>query len=333
MTLKLKDIGMIKEAYVKIDGLTVIAGENDTGKSTVGKALYSCIKSLNDVGNKENPKEDTRKPLLDRYIKNLFANQISKNGEIDLSYDNESLIIKIENDKCVSYKATEKVREYPTINKPLLIETPMIWTIFPLIKTVRNVEIYTFFNDIDFQIPPTIEDLYFALNTKMHGGEEIPLAIEDIIGGTFRETLVGDYIFHKNNIDIQLSNTAMGIKSFGILQLLDRNNHLRKGQILILDEPEVHLHPKWQLEMAKIIVDLVDRGVKIVVNSHSPYMIEALERYAEKAKVTADFYLAEDETIDKIENNNSKTLAKIFNKLSAPYETFNQMDCETLKDG
>ncbi|SHO81600.1 ABC transporter ATP-binding protein [hydrothermal vent metagenome] len=39
MQLELKNIGMIKEATLKIDGLTVIAGENDTGKSTVGKAL------------------------------------------------------------------------------------------------------------------------------------------------------------------------------------------------------------------------------------------------------------------------------------------------------
>ena len=32
MILELKNIGMIKEASVKLDGLTVIAGENDTGK-------------------------------------------------------------------------------------------------------------------------------------------------------------------------------------------------------------------------------------------------------------------------------------------------------------
>jgi len=47
MTLELKNIGMIKEANVKIDGLTVIAGENDTGKSTVGKRLQSYIRYTN----------------------------------------------------------------------------------------------------------------------------------------------------------------------------------------------------------------------------------------------------------------------------------------------
>jgi hypothetical protein len=45
--LKLNNIGIIKEACIEFGGLTVIAGENDTGKSTVGKLLYSIIKSIN----------------------------------------------------------------------------------------------------------------------------------------------------------------------------------------------------------------------------------------------------------------------------------------------
>ena len=46
MEIQLKNIGMIKEANVKIDGLSVIAGENDTGKSTVGKALFLIYNSM-----------------------------------------------------------------------------------------------------------------------------------------------------------------------------------------------------------------------------------------------------------------------------------------------
>jgi predicted ATPase len=44
MRLDLKNIGIIKEASVKLDGLTVIAGENDTGKSTLGRAYYYEVK-------------------------------------------------------------------------------------------------------------------------------------------------------------------------------------------------------------------------------------------------------------------------------------------------
>ena len=37
MRIKISNIGKIKEADVTINGITVIAGENNTGKSTVGK--------------------------------------------------------------------------------------------------------------------------------------------------------------------------------------------------------------------------------------------------------------------------------------------------------
>ena len=46
MKLHLKNNGKIKEADVEIGGLTVLAGENDTGKSTVGKVLFSIIKGM-----------------------------------------------------------------------------------------------------------------------------------------------------------------------------------------------------------------------------------------------------------------------------------------------
>ena len=46
MNLELKNIGIVKKATMDIDGLTVIAGENDSGKSTVGKVLYCLIKTI-----------------------------------------------------------------------------------------------------------------------------------------------------------------------------------------------------------------------------------------------------------------------------------------------
>jgi predicted ATP-dependent endonuclease of OLD family len=44
MKLQLENIGIIKNATIQFNGLTVIAGENDTGKTTVGKVLFSEIR-------------------------------------------------------------------------------------------------------------------------------------------------------------------------------------------------------------------------------------------------------------------------------------------------
>ena len=47
MKIKLQNIGIIEEADINIDGITLIAGQNDSGKSTVGKVLYALIRGVN----------------------------------------------------------------------------------------------------------------------------------------------------------------------------------------------------------------------------------------------------------------------------------------------
>ncbi|MBE6457004.1 MAG: hypothetical protein E7008_03620 [Alphaproteobacteria bacterium] len=48
MQITLKNVGYIKEAKVDLVGLNVIAGPNGTGKSTVGKTVFSIIKSISE---------------------------------------------------------------------------------------------------------------------------------------------------------------------------------------------------------------------------------------------------------------------------------------------
>ncbi len=48
MQITLKNVGYIKEAKVDLTGLNVIAGPNGTGKSTVGKTVFSIIKSISE---------------------------------------------------------------------------------------------------------------------------------------------------------------------------------------------------------------------------------------------------------------------------------------------
>ena len=46
MKISIDGIGKIHNSSVSVNGLTVISGENDTGKSTVGKTLFSIIQAF-----------------------------------------------------------------------------------------------------------------------------------------------------------------------------------------------------------------------------------------------------------------------------------------------
>ena len=52
MKLKIKNIEKIKECNIKLDGITVIAGENSSGKSTIGKTLYTVYHTFYNVPEK-----------------------------------------------------------------------------------------------------------------------------------------------------------------------------------------------------------------------------------------------------------------------------------------
>ena len=46
MQIKLDNVGIVKNSSIEIDGLTVITGANNSGKSTVGKAAYALVRSV-----------------------------------------------------------------------------------------------------------------------------------------------------------------------------------------------------------------------------------------------------------------------------------------------
>ncbi|MFA6145253.1 MAG: AAA family ATPase [Sulfurimonas sp.] len=315
MTIELNNIGMIKEAIVKIDGLTVIAGENDTGKSSLSKVLYTLIQSIRWASNIHPTDDKNYVSQFNNYKNKLFENQISMNGDIKFYYDNNiTFKYKIGHDTCTKFtKSSEFQNELSKLYSPLFIETPFVWNLSRTLTTINSN--HNLFSDIDFKIPFMMENLFSALNTETKSKVELNLNIQNIINGKFNKREFGDFYFERDDKEYKLTNVAMGIKYFGLFQVLEKNGHFYDGQILILDEPEVHLHPKWQLKMAEIIVELVKSGVKVLVNSHSPYMIEALKRYSEVEEIEnkTNFYLAEEGYITEQES-----LENIFEKLALP---------------
>lgn len=345
MELRLRNIGMIQEGNVKIDGLTVIAGENDTGKSTLGKALFALIKSDNIARNKYLKQKEKEKEILATRLNLVFDGNVSLNGTISL-LDNHKKEIAYAHiiDKNYIKEFRRGNNEGSRFFDATIIQSPIVFDMvdfFNSIGKMKQGQKFDYGLDFDITYPYIIWDLFDKMSRpnpfpKIKVQLKIQEDIQNIIGGKFKLES-GKFFFYKyltaKELKMEMANTAFGIKSFGMLQLLNENRFFNQKICLILDEPEVHLHPKWQLSMARIIVQLVKNGVTVLVNSHSPYMVEALQRYSELEKINSNFYLAHDGKIEQVEESNSKTLAEIFNKLSEPFEEFEKMDSEALLNG
>ena len=130
-------------------------------------------------------------------------------------------------------------------------------------------------NDLDFS--RRLEDI--AKNKSFIAKEhpEILADFADIVGGT--------YIITSND---QLYYTPKGTRSkltmvessSSARALLDLSFYLsciaEKGDLLMIDEPELSLHPENQRRIARLLARLVNLGVKVFVTTHSDYIVKEL---------------------------------------------------------
>lgn len=77
MRLKIDNFAKIKHVEITIDGITVIAGENNTGKSTIGKVLYSAFNAFYDMDLKiENRRQEEILEITRRGVRNALMHSM-----------------------------------------------------------------------------------------------------------------------------------------------------------------------------------------------------------------------------------------------------------------
>ena len=99
----------------------------------------------------------------------------------------------------------------------------------------------------------------------------------DIIGGDYHITQNGQLYFTPKSTRLRLT---MDESSSTVRSLLNIGFYLRhvakEGDLLLVDEPELNLHPENQRRIARLFARLVHVGIKVFVTTHSDYIIKEL---------------------------------------------------------
>ena len=100
-----------------------------------------------------------------------------------------------------------------------------------------------------------------------------------------------DYEFlikqYKDGPEIQLTDVGFGVSQ--VLPVLILCYYAPKGSILILEQPEAHLHPKVQSELGDVLIDAVtNRNLQIILESHSEHLLHRLMRRTAEEQLSTD---------------------------------------------
>ena len=420
MKLLIRNVGKLKEADVEIKGITIITGENDTGKSTVGKVLWSVFNSFYKVYEQiEKERIDFVNEQIYSYIRNLDKSDNVKKKTLDMATDIiQNYSIYYRNEENIKSYITKKFKEnnYFIGNERIEELIASIYTILNIIDT----QIISFIIDeklsVEFNeeiINKKIGKGSFAnielnirnkiLNFNIEEGIDVagefvenlkgdidnfdllteavfidnPFIIDDIENifeqkkKNYRQHLVSKLYYNRNEntvkkmyvneklekiykklnsiasgkiiikkldvyykdreIEINAKNLSTGLKTFAIIKMLLQNGTLEENGTIILDEPEIHLHPEWQIKFAELIVLLQKEfGMHILLTTHSPYFLKAIQVYSKKYEISdkCKYYMSELDGEQAILVDKTNNLEDIFYQLTIPFE--NLMNEEEL---
>lgn len=375
LKITIGNIGIVQEASLNLNGFTVIAGENDSGKSTIGKIIYALIQAFTNYPryrkeilarnvnhtlramtveirrNFDLTKHDFLRPLTTYAFVNSLVNDVdgslyeirgmldqleglypekfrtisliktmlnSIQREIESSLNDDLLFSSIANvmksefggevggraglsPSHIGIQDGETTVLDVTFDDGIVIKGISVGDIgfsdatfidgTAVLQNANAISSYGYENSLPFHSV----DLAKKLTTPAfsRGASADAINLSSIYKGRllFDEERKG-FFLDRGGYRVCLSNIASGIKNLGIIDMLIRNGVICEGSLLVLDEPETNLHPKWQIELAKLVCELKNIGVNVVITTHSPYMVQALKHYADKSAINAEFYLA-----------------------------------------
>lgn len=365
MKLSIQNVARIANAQMEFNGITVLVGDNNTGKTTVGRIVYSFFNSFVDIA-KRVPRMRQRKyeSLLSSFAQNHgsffrdnWASEIElflKGGEAEEKKFRSAVKASIE-EPCSDADLNELIANMRKVRdlSDHEIQEQMVTNVFkrtfsgeymparPRDEKKSLVQVTVKGHEFSLNMEregvrfsadyPIEHDAYFIDTPDLLSSiSQSWIGVRDGLGRSLVRKIVRnmrptddsgetaiDDILTKDKIDrilsrivsvihgkvvgqpnnkvgfsdeemkasFRLENLSRGVRAFALLQTAIRYQVLTERDVLILDEPEIHLHPDWLMDYAEILVILQEElSLTVLVTTHSAYFLQALQLYARKHK-------------------------------------------------
>lgn len=405
MHVLIENIGKIKRADLNISGISIIAGLNNTGKSTVSKSLYAVSRVL--FARSSMIKHD-RESSLSRALSLLAPDRDSPYGA---EFMDKVIPAKVHEllafggkstpgdgigrvlDELIAGSGLRRQRVLTEVGALLALKDEEILRSL-LSRALRNeffgqvnsifentpgrvvlkrktsqAELGVESNEVTWlqepdggEIGPEVEPVYIDSIAQLNyaqkraidnhdlqlrlmlerGLDKDDTASEALVRSRKVESVLGvlskAFAWHldrdsqerfvvqlKQNKYLDYENLSAGLKPFAVVKRLLENGTIAEGSLVIFDEPEIHLHPRWIGLFAESLVMMQQAlDLRILINTHSPNLVMGIEVFGEKygAADRVRYYLAAQESaaeeVSIIEGEQGKVRDRIYNMLGRP---------------
>ena len=110
-------------------------------------------------------------------------------------------------------------------------------------------------------------------------GLALEIKLDRVQRGYFRVLLVDNH----TGVSVNLQDVGVGTSQ--LLPILVQGLIASEGSTLMLEQPEIHLHPRVQADLADFFVEVTRRSVGVIVETHSEHLIARIQRRIAEASL------------------------------------------------
>lgn len=295
--VKLEYFKCYQEATVLFKDLTIVVGENNAGKSCLIEALRLVSNAAQNAYRKnyrEPPKElelmaslrgfviDTKKLRIDLESVVYFYDK-NRNAKITAFFNDKSRIEIYLNEYCAFAVIYDKQRKMITSNKKAKeLGVDKMLRIMPQIGTIREQEKYlskeTVFDDKDTYLSSLHfrneiylwKDLYYSDFKQLAESTWASLEVSD---PEFNQTdNIMSLVVSDNRFSAEIGKMGSGLQLW--LQIMWFLSRSKDCDVIILDEPDIYMHPEMQRKILEIVRK---KFSQVIIATHSLEIISSVD--------------------------------------------------------
>ena len=269
---------------LELNNLTLLAGQNSKGKTTIIQALLAMM-------------QDGNNPFRGEYmnigepeeLENVIVG--SRKIEISVSYEKDEDVKKetktiengkvavegnglVSNDIKVVYCSADRIGVKDTYEKYLGDE----------IIIGKNCEYaFHYLSEHGDETWNIENDFIYDEESKLTFGGQVNYWLEKIIGYWVTAKKIDKTelvrVLYNNKLlyrDVRPKNVGTGVTY--IAEVIIAALSCKKGDLLIIENPEIHLHPSGQGELIKFLSYLAQWGVQIIMETHSDHVYNGVRK-------------------------------------------------------
>ena len=267
--ITLENFKCFRQVSINPKLLTVLIGPNGTGKSSILQALLLLKQSVDGNGMKIQGEFVCFPEITD-----LFPNYMEQSGATSLDFSvDEPQMTNLAKLNCL-----EKLRYVPSGRGLVRSTYPMREKYFDHIEIQKGLGIQE-------------EQLASNLGYSRATEERISDVLRRVTGTGMRVDTVPPQSVEVNSVGISgvLNIVMEGFGANALILLVHELIEAQKGATVLIEEPEIHLHPKAQAELAEVLAETAKAEDKqIIMTTHSEHIAGRLLTLVAEGKLTTD---------------------------------------------